>query len=42
VAFAFGLSFGAPVLSREIFGARIVPRSRLPNDRTIVKDSSRA
>jgi hypothetical protein len=30
VAFAFGLSFGAPVLSREIFGARIVPHSRHP------------
>jgi hypothetical protein len=39
VSLAFGLCFGAPVLSGEVFGAHIVPHSCHPKHRpSIVKD----
>ena len=43
MSLAFGLCFGAPVLSGEVFGARIVPHSRHPKHRPlIVKDFGKA
>jgi hypothetical protein len=43
VSLAFGLCFGAPVLSGEVFNAHIVPHSCHPNhSHLIVKHSVRA